>query len=614
MKLQYRTRFAALVAILVFICFVHAHPDPRPARLYRSATKPSWMRRLHSLNSLFRRKASHSDFASLKTSSRSSLLRITGPQQQFDHTSSYPEHSKLDAKRRLTEFSFSHPDDSSPDHYLSSKQRAILVRLSASTKKGAVRRTPSREKALSTFLSTVAFDTKIRKATHSLADMPEYLPTLIKVGLNFDPCGSDNDCIAPRTCAVFSGGEIVPCQSEMDCICVPTQNEGFNCLTTNDCDLREVCTIYTSGMLSTTFCVSSAVVDDVASLEEAGTGLNYFECTSDEDCKSPRKCEGSNNDACFADALCRCFLREAPTCSATSDCELGEVCAVGGDIPNPLCISAVVVSGDPRIQVFEPTSSPIVFPSTPPFSTPSISPLPSLSSLPASPSPASFPSNATPSASSTLPVISPESTFIFFPSPFATESPPFSPETGLTGETCVFDEECESQRTCLSTGGPCSLGDACVCFPEKLTFCATTADCELGEVCATSDISEPICLSAAVVDGNQFQEVPELSETPTEPSPEPSPVAPDAFLIMPLSGGLTGDHCELNVGCLGSRACMDTNGECAFGNDCACVPEVFVFCSSTAECTPGEVCATDGNTEPLCVSANFVAAGSFEEV
>lgn len=97
------------------------------------------------------------------------------------------------------------------------------------------------------------------------------------------------------------------------------------------------------------------------------------------------------------------------------------------------------------------------------------------------------------------------------------------------------------------------------------------------------------------------------------PSPESSPESSPGPLAQGFA--LTGEFCFSDEVCKPPRTCLSDEGPCSDDDfDCACIPETFTFCDTSAECESGEVCATNGTEGPVCLSAFFVEVSSFEEV
>lgn len=129
-------------------------------------------------------------------------------------------------------------------------------------------------------------------------------------------------------------------------------------LISTDRDTGEVSTFDTESDIPYTFCASSTIINLSPQFEEAGTRLNFFPCTSDDDCKDRRSCEHDGNAPCSTDGYCTCTPLASPGCSENSECEMGEVCTTGDSLESPICISALTVNAVPEFKPIDPLSTP----------------------------------------------------------------------------------------------------------------------------------------------------------------------------------------------------------------------------------------------------------------
>lgn len=176
-------------------------------------------------------------------------------------------------------------------------------------------------------------------------------------GLTFDYCQFSSDCKGSRSCkarvnvkedCVFGYCACAPpteniCVSDEECIsgevCVRTPTASFSCISESAKNATNAL-FYTPMFtkpgepLLTESCFST----DLKFIKEANTrqatssGNTYSECSSSQDCRSPRECIGFSKDfkpICCEDQGfdgCTCIPHDFTTCSENSDCSDGEIC------------------------------------------------------------------------------------------------------------------------------------------------------------------------------------------------------------------------------------------------------------------------------------------------
>lgn len=279
-------------------------------------------------------------------------------------------------------------------------------------------------------------------ATHTKAHTGVNTLNLVRKGLSFDECNSSSDCIGSRLCFEPSGVEAQGCPPDVPCLCIPENQADLDCFTNSNCANGELCTVDRQGALPFPFCASLAVVESRTDFEEAGTGLNFFECDSKSDCRGSRFCVDDSNSFCEPSASCVCLPGKDLRCVTDNDCDLGELCEKFRS-REFVCVSAIALfessesnpkfSPDPSPEV-PPTPTLDVSPELPPTPSLNASPLSSPSTsqslFPAaslSPSP-SRSSSSTPAASPTpSPARPSSSTLTASPSPSPTTSSPSTP-------------------------------------------------------------------------------------------------------------------------------------------------------------------------------------------
>lgn len=278
--------------------------------------------------------------------------------------------------------------------------------------------------------------------------------------------------------------------------------------------------------------------------EDDGSRLRFtFEfCSSDAQCAAPRNCLSaeSSDFTCAQQAEqgaesrhdglhCHCFPPQLRTCSAIAKCQAGEVCAYTFYTEQPVCVSK---HAEEDIRWIE--------------------------AIPVGP----------------------------------TQSPQAPGPGGLAFDICKF--ECRGERVCLFSGlgtsyDECAGRAPCYCFYMTRRFCLTDSDCDAGEACAETFLSNvPICVSKnAAIRGNR-------------------PVSLDN------TKGYNLDPCHEEADCQPGRSCLAFNdlptvADCYGLRPCICIPRKVEKCERSAECDSMEVCATSFLTQdPFCVSKRVV--------
>lgn len=256
-------------------------------------------------------------------------------------------------------------------------------------------------------------------------------------------------------------------------------------------------------------------------------GLTLDRCDPTEQCKGGRSCLAVNNDnePCSGVFLCVCFPKEFIYCTASSQCQEREICADTVFDVRPLCTSRRAVKSF------------------------------------------SFLRKAVTSQS--------------------THSP------GLTLDSCNNKTVCKGYRTCTFIGNnpefsDCDGRNPCYCLHPEPSVCFLSSDCEAGEMCADTPLSDPAqCVSK------------EASERH---------ISVSEVFRPEKSSGLTLDPCDTNTDCKESRKCFrfenDKPVPCQGSKACACLPLKFAKCKNTGDCrSKDEICAsTPFKKTPICTS------------
>lgn len=162
------------------------------------------------------------------------------------------------------------------------------------------------------------------------------------LGLTFDTCLSDEDCVSQRVCI----GPIGPCEGNVGdkCACVPSRTSLHFCGNDEDCIENEACAQGSpaKGLNITGNCVSSAFLaseENVEPYDGPGLGVSLESCVTTGGCAEGRECDTSSGANC-ALFQCICVPPSEQTCRLSSECLEREVCAkVSDEGLGPVCVS-----------------------------------------------------------------------------------------------------------------------------------------------------------------------------------------------------------------------------------------------------------------------------------
>lgn len=191
----------------------------------------------------------------------------------------------------------------------------------------------------------------------------------------------------------------------------------------------------------------------------------------------------------------------------------------------------------------------------------------------------------------------------------------------LTYDACKYDWNCKSPRRCTHLAdsflyGHCAGRKSCVCKPLVTPACASDADCEDGEKCATilDARSEPLCISRDALK-NSTEYVPVGNVVAAVPTP----------IDASNSTGYAGEACLSDTDCAAGRFCHhitefpnNATDHCANNRrNCICKIRIdkLESCTSSMNCTYNEVCTMYEDTFPAfgsCVSARLVDDGGLQ--
>lgn len=201
-----------------------------------------------------------------------------------------------------------------------------------------------------------------------------------------------------------------------------------------------------------------------------------------------------------------------------------------------------------------------------------------------------------------------------------------SPSHGLTLFTCMRNEDCKGERSCIfqeSPGKPpvpCEPGMGCFCFPvDSPPLCKYMTECEPGEICARVPPSPPICVAADAE--SAFRQVSALGEDANQS------ILGSSDTDMPGTNGggrngprrkdgVTGDSCNLSKDCEEGRICVQASSPlesipCGDGSECLCFPGTGPnVCADDEDCENNrEICASEMPRFPdaVCISSVLVA-------
>lgn len=421
-------------------------------------------------------------------------------------------------------------------------------------------------------------------------------------GLSFDACTGQTQCADGYACYFYSSEEerYLFCLVGVDisnCYCLPiTQNPLPSCTQASDCaDARETCAEDNN---SNKFCASCTA------LTQEQVPFNLMVAADDNTCDAaPTRAPNPSptpvgqpdrhlHDFCgFDSPKClpldeiktHCLSKTEPMggfncqpnlarcecvgphilCNSSTDCPQGNVCATDVHRQNTSCISCLRVGQDVFLSPLDDTARDC------------------------------------------------KSTFVD-----ASAQYPHGPN-GFELDSCRSDAQCQAPRACLyrirshlrgEEFRPCPDTEvsSCACWsrPDR-TFCASSDECVVGELCATyPKIANPTCISAALVQvgGLARNKVLGNRALPT-PTGEPA---------------LSQDACRYDWDCASPRRCHHVSdtyryGECAGREPCVCERILPMPCEISADCDDGETCAKiiGSNVGSFCVAASVVTADRF---
>lgn len=223
-------------------------------------------------------------------------------------------------------------------------------------------------------------------------------------GFTFDRCTSSADCRGDRDC-LEDGMELpISCTgNSFSCVCLPPGP--LLCLDSSVCEAGEVCSSVPGTVV--TVCVSKDVVENLDGFEQVGPvrspmpptpmetpfmvpsdpveccndGFTLDTCATSANCRGDRNClQGEERTPCTLDSeFCVCMPPEFVSCTASMDCEAGEVCSLepGG---TPVCISEEVVESMVGFDEVGPVS--LGAPTDDPLPTGELADDPSVTSMP----------------------------------------------------------------------------------------------------------------------------------------------------------------------------------------------------------------------------------------
>lgn len=297
------------------------------------------------------------------------------------------------------------------------------------------------------------------------------------------------------------------------------------------------------------------VSDEKLGVASSG-GLTFDNCQKASECKGIRRCldltDFPESRLCSGGDYCFCLPPEPASCTRTTQCVPGEVCANLRNLTRPLCVSAVVE--DESVAFIEVSSENPPEPPAPPLSGLTFDFCQEqedcsgdrtcvlLDSLTDEVCGGRDPCVCRPPVleeckrSDTCPrgevcVIDPqevllrdicvsESTARKFPEVFVTPEPPPGSSSGLTLDVCETRTHCLGTRKCFqsppSSGVVCpeDVFASCRCYPATPERCQSSGQCEIGEICAVeAETGSPLCVSE-----NAVEQDPSLITDPNLPS------------------------------------------------------------------------------------------------
>lgn len=192
-------------------------------------------------------------------------------------------------------------------------------------------------------------------------DIVNDLPTLARMGFNFDRCRSNRDCVGGRICERLEGDVLLACPPVDNlCSCSPAGDIG--CQSNRNCARGEVCVRLDGegapGCVSRTSpIVLSGIGVPVSPSSGSGSngrnnGLNFDSCRNSGNCRGTRVClrlEGSDFQRCPPGRNgCLCAQEGDISCRSNRNCPKGELCARTDGEGAALCTSRtspLVLSG-----------------------------------------------------------------------------------------------------------------------------------------------------------------------------------------------------------------------------------------------------------------------------
>eukprot|EP00177_Eucheuma_denticulatum_P002879 GFKZ01005176.1.p1 GENE.GFKZ01005176.1~~GFKZ01005176.1.p1 ORF type:complete len:589 (+),score=34.04 GFKZ01005176.1:334-2100(+) len=398
------------------------------------------------------------------------------------------------------------------------------------------------------------------------------LPRIIRIGLTYEPCQSDTECIfPPRKCLSEAG--LLACRPPEPCICFP--EAPLLCTTTTICPAGESCA---SKNGAAPMCISDAVIANSPDFVPSQGPDSPAPSTSDQ---LPILTDPSASPPTASNP----FTSSAPPPSPSSSLPPSIAASPPASLiptpapatPSPLASPSRTPA--PSVAVFGPTLTP-----------PVTSPASPASLAPPSPSP---PTLTAPTQSS------------------PPDSAPLGPSGGLAGDPCTTQDDCLDYRQCLDrdSSQPCVTGVSCSCFGSRT--CQCDDQCPAGELCSGRD-GESLCFSRRFLDT--------ISWATNIPCEGAVSVAPSPSMIS----GLTGDLCRFDENCLPPRRCRAGGGDsCAVGEilcqsteiKCSTADEVCYCynsfaCECTSDCFDSEVCVSTPRGK-ICVSRGTLEASEW---
>lgn len=254
-------------------------------------------------------------------------------------------------------------------------------------------------------------------------------------------------------------------------------------------------------------------------------GKTYDICTSNADCKGPRKCQTASGAPCILSRTCVCRPPIFSYCLTTQDCNADEICAEADFDLRKVCISPIALrftifsaksrrlkprgSGNTlspcRTNLDCPEELTCVFL----YGNPFVSPCTNRSPCFCNPRTLRFcfSSEQCPSGEKCA-----DTPVLGYPTCVAVElvtakrsvkelSSTIANTPGYNFDPCRTGRDCQGNRRCisLSSNSQCKSADSpCACLPKDPAVCTSTDDCIQREVCAkTFYFTQSYCVSIA---------------------------------------------------------------------------------------------------------------------